>query len=306
MTADLGITSTDVLKRYGSLTVLNSVSFAAPRGKVTLLAGRNGTGKTTWIRIALGLARADAGSVRYGQDSLATDVRRSIAAVFDEPPLYPNVSGFGNLRILSGRRALDARHLTHVREVLGLDTSLLAMRAGGYSLGQRRRIATAAALLRESDYLFLDEPTIGLDPIAWHMVRTSLRMQAERGAAVLLTGQDFSEIETVVDRVAVLAGGGIVFEGDAASLRACRPPRVRAVLADAQNLAAALGRPAVLVDPSTVEVPCADDEDANAVMRRITNLSNTFTSLQIERDSLEQAFLAIHARHTEDGGENRA
>lgn len=300
-----GVFSRQVCKRYRASSVLGSVTFAAPAGEVTLLAGRNGAGKTTWLRVALGMARPDRGVVLYGSDGIDT-VRSRAAVVPDEPSVYGRFNGHANLRLLSGVRRPDRERLREIREMLGLDDVFLRLRARRYSLGQRRRLAIAAALLREPRYVFLDEPTIGLDPVAWEAVRAALRDLAGRGATVILTGQDFAEMERVSDRIAILHDGSIVFEGSAEALLRRRPPRVRVVLEDAAQLAARLRRPATLRNASTVDVACADDDDAAAVIGQVRADGATFRSLSIERDSLGEAFLAIHSEGAGAGDAEQA
>jgi ABC-2 type transport system ATP-binding protein len=291
-----GIESRSVSKRYGSSRVLESVTFKAPKGELTLLAGRGEAGKTTWIRVALGMTEADEGEVRFASRAI-TEVRHRVALVCDEPPVHGGLDGYTNLRLLCGVRRSDARRRREVRRSLALDDALLTRRVRCYSLGQRRRLAIAAALLREPSYLFLDEPTVGLDPVAWEAVHTALVDLASRGAAILVTGTDLGEMESLVDRVAVLHRGSIVFEGEVEAFLRRRPPRVRVILDDATRLVSRLRRSATLGDDYTVDIICADDRDAVAAVGQIRALDVPFRTLSIVRDSLSEAFQAIHAEH---------
>jgi ABC-2 type transport system ATP-binding protein len=193
-----GIQTIELTKRFRATTVLSELSFDVEPGRITLLAGRNGAGKTTWIRTALGLTRPEAGRVLFDGRPVEA-ARDSIGVVGDEPPVYPRLTGAENLRQLSGLRRPDARLRATIQDMLGLDAGFLGMRASAYSLGQRRRLAIAAALIRRPAYLFLDEPTIGLDPIAWNQTRACLERMRAEGTAVVLTGQDFAEIERLFD-----------------------------------------------------------------------------------------------------------
>lgn len=274
--------------------MLHSLSFDVPARQVTLLAGRNGAGKTTWVRVALGLARATSGDVRFDGRPIE-DVRDRVGVVLDEPPVFAGLSGLQNLRQLSGRVSFGEPVFEEIRTTLGLDDHFLRMRGAAYSLGQRRRLSMAAALLRNPRYLFLDEPTIGLDPVAWRSVRAEIERVRDGGGAVVLTGQGFAEIADMVDRVVVLDQGQPRFEGSAAELRALRPPRVRVETADAARL---LGEyPGIARskdgDGDVVEIGCGSLAEAESVAQAIRSSDLPIRALSVERDSLEEAFVAL-------------
>ncbi len=291
-----GIVSEDVSKQYRKVRVLRSVSFSVSAGEVLLLAGKNGAGKTTWIRVALGLASASGGRVAFsGRD--VRGARDAVAFVPDEPAVYPGLSGHANLRILSGIRKPSPRRVSCLREALALDESFLRMRARGYSLGQRRRLAIAAALLREPAYLFLDEPTVGLDPSAWDRVRTALLALAGDGTTVILTGQDFGEMQSLAGRIAVLHAGSIAFEGAVQELLRRRRPRVRVASSMVHEIAARLGRECTSLGPDRIDINCLDDREAQVTLEAARSLRIPLQSLSIEHDTLEEAFLALLLEH---------
>jgi ABC-2 type transport system ATP-binding protein len=293
-----GIVTRQLFKSFGrgsgERQVLRSFSFFAPSGTVTLLAGVNGAGKTTWLRVALGMVRPTDGTVVFDGRPVG-EVRREVSVVFDEPPVYPHMSGRLNLRVLSGCGRDMGTCVDDLERILGLDARLLSMKAGHYSIGQRRRLAIGAALLRRPKYLFLDEPTAGLDPGGCDMLREALHRTAVDGASVILTGHDFDEAAKVVDRVVVLHEGVNVFEGTPAELAARRPPRVRVVTRTPeaiqrrfQNsvLATRNGRVVVII-------PCETDDEAESVVAAVQHSSIPLEELSIERDDLEQSFLAL-------------
>lgn len=289
-----GIATLELQKRFGDNTVLHSFSFVAPPGEVTLVAGRNGAGKTTWVRLALGMARPSAGCILYDDQPVGL-VRRKVAAVLDEPPVYPRLSGMENLRQLSGLSRPDSSAMADVINMLNLEPSFLKMRASEYSLGQRRRLSVAAALLRQPSYLFLDEPTIGLDPVAWAMVKEAIGRLKADGCTVVLTGQDFTEVESIVEQIVVLKHGEAAFCGTSREFLTRRPPRVRISTTDYEQLSRMFPTGAVTgseVEP-IFEVPCQDQAEAQAVMDTMLGLGIQLRGIAIVNDNLEQAFLSI-------------
>lgn len=207
------LVSDNVIRNFSNKQVLRGFSFRAESSRVTFLAGENGAGKTTWMRIATGLLPPTQGVVLYDDLKIAA-ARQSFAVVFDEPPVYANLSGLDNLRVLSGLSKFNEQWKTRIFQALKLEPDFLKQRAGRYSLGQRHRLAVAAALLRQPLYLMLDEPTIGLDPSSWELVSGCLRQMADEGAVIIVTGQDFHLMEELVDEIIVLHNGRAIFTGN--------------------------------------------------------------------------------------------
>lgn len=296
-----GVRTDNIYKRFKDKEVLRGLSFEVGAGQIALLAGRNGAGKTTWLRIALGLARPSTGSVLY-DGKLCTFARDKIAIVCDEPPVYPHLSGYENLIIMVGRADVVTSWSGYIKQALDLGPGFLKMKAKQYSLGQRRRLAIAGALLRKPKYLFLDEPTVGLDPVAWRMVMDSFKhLITEKQSTIILTGQDFDEIEKLVDKVIILKDGTAVFDGTLQEIKNRRLPKVRVSTLDYEAMLVRFQN-AKLIDSSacsTIEISCRTTSEAEAIMQDIRDSSIEFQALSICTDSLEEAFLAI-----ERAGEN--
>ncbi|NLO26871.1 MAG: ABC transporter ATP-binding protein [Actinobacteria bacterium] len=280
--------------------ILIDFSFCAPSGSATLLAGLNGAGKTTWLRIALGLTAPDAGHVSL-DGRPAAQARRSLAVVFDEPPVYPHMSGLMNLAVMTGCSPASADWSNEVRRVLGLTDSFLGMKGRQYSLGQRRRLAVGAALIRRPTFLFLDEPTVGLDPSACHMLLEAIRRIVAEGAAVVLTGQDFDEAAKLADRVVVLHRGTNVFEGTVAEFTSRRPPQVRVVTRAIDKVIELFPDRTALErhDGMSASIPCSSVGDAESVVADIQRLGLPVEELKIQHDTLEESFTALLAQDEE-------
>lgn len=292
---NMSILTSNLYKKFNNKDVLKGLDFEAKSGEITLLAGRNGAGKTTWLRLALGLARPSDGSVLY-DDKTCASIRESIAVVFDEPPVYPHLNGYQNLSVMTSFALHDKAWVDHIKQVLDLNQSFLNMKAKQYSLGQRRRLATAAALMRKPKYLFLDEPTVGLDPVAWAMVKDALQsLIAEKRSTIILTGQDFDEIEKLVDAVTILKDGVSVFEGSLLELTSRRSSRVRVSTNDYKSIIERYPNAKLFSDQKYpyLEIPCSTNTEAETVIQEVQKMDIKFQSLSICTDSLEEAFLAI-------------
>ena len=242
-------------KRYGAATVLEDVSFEAPPGSVTGFFGHNGAGKSTTLRVLLGLTPASRGRATIGGRAYRelADPVRTVGAVLEHSPFHPGRSARNALLVLTTAAGLPSSRVEEVLALVGLD-DVAGARVGRFSLGMRQRLALAAALLGDPRVLVLDEPTNGLDPAGLRWLRGWLRAQAsERGRTVLLSSHLLAEMSSCVDRAVVLAGGRVTFAGAVAELRGGEGDLLVRSL-DAEELAACLRLRGVAVSPS------ADDE----------------------------------------------
>jgi len=228
-------------KRYGRRWVLQQVSFSVQPGEVYALAGPNGSGKTTVIRLVTGLAFPSAGEVRLMGQKVHEGgwaLRRHLGAVVEAPAaFYPQLTGRENLERLAWMAGLR-RAASRIREVLA-QLELMAVadqRVATYSLGQRQRLGLAAAILARPEVLVLDEPTSGLDPVGIGKVHQILAEEASRGAAVLISTHHLREVSAYVHKVGILGGGRLVDEVSVAAektrhrIRVDDPPRATALL----------------------------------------------------------------------------
>jgi ABC-2 type transport system ATP-binding protein len=225
------VESVGLTKRFRSGQVaVDAIDLAVPRGGVYGFLGPNGSGKTTTIRMLLGLIRPTAGSHRLlGADRLVEALPR-VGSLVEGPGFHPYLSGRDNLgRLDAADRTAEAR-TARSRVDAALDrVGLLAAarkRYRAYSLGMRQRLAIAATLLRPRELLILDEPTNGLDPQGTREVRAILTGLAAGGATVLLSTHLLSEVEQICTHVGVMHLGRLVAQGSLADLRARTAARV--------------------------------------------------------------------------------
>jgi ABC-2 type transport system ATP-binding protein len=201
-------------KTFGRVTAVRDVSFTAHAGMVTGLLGPNGSGKTTTLRIALGLVRATAGEALIdGQRYASLDrPRRTVGAMLESTGFHPGRKARDHLRVLAAADEIPDRRVDEVLDLSGLNDAA-GRPVRQFSLGMRQRLGLAAAMLGDPQVLVLDEPANGLDPdgIAW--LRTMLRDLARQGRTVVVASHVLGEVTRTVDDVVILSAGELRFAG---------------------------------------------------------------------------------------------
>jgi ABC-2 type transport system ATP-binding protein len=231
---DYAVESSGLTKRFGRQVAVDAIDLAVPRGTVYGFLGPNGSGKTTTIRMLLGLIRPTAGRHRLLGSPMpagAALVLPRVGALVEGPAFHPYMSGRDNLRRLDAVDRTADPATTDVRVSAALERVGLLAAAGkryrAYSLGMRQRLALASALLSPRELLVLDEPTNGLDPQGTREVRALITAVAAEGATVLLSTHLLSEVEQICSHVGVMHRGRLVAQEPLAQLRADAAPRVR-------------------------------------------------------------------------------
>ena len=206
-------------KKFGNFVAVEDLSFAVRRGDVYGFLGPNGSGKSTTIRTVLGLVKPTSGEIRvFGRPVGGPQGREGMAGFVDAPGFYGYLSARDNLELLA---AADKRKRESPVERV-LETVGLAERARDkvktYSTGMKQRLAIAAALLREPEFLILDEPTNGLDPGGMRDIRALVRRLAGEGLTIFLSSHLLAEVEQLCNRVAVIGRGRLLAEGTLAEV----------------------------------------------------------------------------------------
>jgi len=208
-------------KRFGPIEAVTDLTFDVEPGRVTGFLGPNGSGKTTTLRMLLGLVAPDAGTARIGGRDYRdlTEPACIVGAVLEASNFHPARTGRDHLRVYAAMLGVPAARVEHVLALTGI-TDAAHRRAGGYSTGMRQRLNLATALLGDPPVLVLDEPTNGLDPegIAW--LRGLLRDFAAGGRTVLVASHVLSEAERLVDDVVVMHRGRLLIAGPLHTLTA--------------------------------------------------------------------------------------
>ncbi len=228
-------------RRFGAVTAVEDLSFDAAPGAVTGFLGPNGSGKTTTLRMLLGLVRPTSGRAWISGVPFAAlpHPARTVGAVLEAQGFHPGRTARAHL--LAGAAAIRVPDVAavHALEAVGLD-AVADRPVRGFSLGMRQRLALAAALLGDPRVLVLDEPAHGLDPEGAAWLRAFLRGFAADGRTVLVASHQLAEVEQTVDDVVVLRRGRCVHAGPLAALRG--RPRVVVTCPDPERLAGAVER----------------------------------------------------------------
>lgn len=218
-------------KRFGTRTAVNDLALEVFRGDVFGLLGPNGSGKTTTIRMVLGLIQPNQGSImllgKHSSDKHGyLDALRRTGAIVEQPTFYPFLSGRENLRGMATFAGLADDQATHARIEEVLEQVGLAERARDaykkYSLGMKQRLGIAAALLSQPELIILDEPTNGLDPAGVVEIRKFIGQLAQQGITVIVSSHILHEIQQVCSRVAIIKFGQLLVQGSVNELLAER------------------------------------------------------------------------------------
>ncbi|WP_382308512.1 ABC transporter ATP-binding protein [Herbiconiux sp. UC225_62] len=274
MTA-LAIETAGLTKRFGKQLAVDGVDLAVPQGSVFGFLGPNGSGKTTTIRMLLGLASATAGDIRVlGQEMprrLAT-VLPGVGALIEGPGFYPFLSGAANLRRLDAAdgfspSASRAARVDHALERVGL-THAAGKKVRAYSLGMKQRLGIANALLAPRNLIVLDEPTNGLDPQGTREVRHLIRSLASEGTTVFVSSHLLAEIEQMCTHAAVMSGGRLVAQGTLDELRLAGQTRARVLVpaADAERASRILSDLGLPIDSASPRENAAAPAEGEAVL----------------------------------------
>ena len=218
-----------LVKRFGSLAALDGLDLRVRTGEVHGFLGPHGAGKSTTIRVLLGLLRPTAGEVRLlGGDPWreAAELHRRLGYVPGEVTLWPNLTGGEVIDLLGRLRGgLDEGRRAELVERFELDPT---KKGRTYSKGNRQKVALVAALASNVELLLLDEPTSGLDPLMGEVFEDQVNRFRDRGGTVLLSSHVLAEVEQLCDRVSIIRAGRCVETGSLADLRHLTRTTVRA------------------------------------------------------------------------------
>ena len=242
-------------KRFGSLQALDDLSLSLDRGEIVGFVGSNGAGKSTTMRIVMGVLAADSGAVTWMGAPVDAAIRRTIGYMPEERGLYPRMKVAEQLVYLARLHGLSASAAKAAAdrwtERLGLE-GRRGDEVQSLSLGNQQRVQLAAALVSDPELLILDEPFSGLDPVAVDVMSQVLLERAAAGVPTLFSSHQLDVVERLCDRVVIIRSGRLVADGTIPELQATETPRWRVVVEQAAGSppvqAASLNLPAPVVE----------------------------------------------------------
>jgi ABC-2 type transport system ATP-binding protein len=296
------IRTAGLTRRFGGQTAVDDVDLVVPRGAVYGFLGPNGSGKTTTIRMLLGLMRPHGGTIEILGGAIpqaAADVLPKVGTLVEGPAFHPYLSGRDNLRRLDAFDASTDPATSSAR----IDTALERVGLAGaakkkfrrYSLGMKQRLGIAATLLRPRELLILDEPTNGLDPQGTREVRSLIRDLAADGTTILVSSHLLGEIEQIATHVGIMSLGRLLTQGSLAQVLAqtgtlarvqtSEPTSAAGVLEDLGLVVTEHGRELVVV-----ELAALPPEEVNAALVKAGVPVRGFS---VERPALEDLFVQL-------------
>lgn len=200
-------------KKFGRKTILKDVSFTIAKGDILAFIGPNGSGKTTTIKLILGLQSITSGKVLINGYDIEKDFVKAIekvGAIVENPDTYMYLTGYQNLALTADYYPnITEEKIKEVTDLVGLENRIND-KVSKYSLGMRQRLGIAKALLHEPNLLILDEPTNGLDPEGIKDLRVLLKKLAKNGLGILISSHNLAELESFCNKVCVINKGQIV------------------------------------------------------------------------------------------------
>jgi len=304
-----------LVRSFNKRRAVDGIDLVVPDGAVFGFLGPNGSGKTTTIRLLLGLIHADAGEIElFGQPMprAAGRVLPQVGALVEGPAFYPYLTATANLaRLQALDKTYDPRaarqHRMEALERVGLSAAA-GKRFRHYSLGMKQRLGIAAALLRHRDLLILDEPMNGLDPQGTREIRELIRQVHADGTTVIVSSHLLSEVEQVCTHVGIMSRGRLIAQQSLAELRASTAPRLRVDVsqqtADAawrvlSSLPALRGVPEPLVETQTGAVDYESFLVASTatpvpeMVRALVAADVDVMGVSLERPALEDIFVEL-------------
>ncbi len=280
-----------VSKNFGEVQALLDFNFSVRAGQLTALLGPNGAGKTTAIRLLLGLARPTSGRVSvFDKDPTDVATRMRVGAMLQVGRVPETLRVREHIDLFSSYYP-NPLPISETLAIAGI-TELRDRKFGDLSGGQKQRVLFALAICGNPDLLFLDEPTVGLDVEARHLLWDEIRKLLERGKTVVLTTHYLEEADALADHIAVINKGSIIAEGSPAEIKSrTAGKKIRCVTELSPAVINALpGVSAMQQDRGAMVIHTSEAEE---VLRGLLKLDLKVSGIEVSSAGLEEAFLAL-------------
>mgnify|MGYP001112837681 CR=1 FL=1 len=209
----------NIVKKYGDKIVLNNINMNINKGDIYGFIGKNGAGKTTFMRVVLSLTNCNKGEVKFFDNKSIEEVGLKVGSLIEAPGLYKNASAYENLKRFSILYGADDSKINEILKMVGLNNTG-KRKTKDFSLGMRQRLGIAIALLGEPDFLLLDEPINGLDPEGIKEIRDIIvKLNKEKNITFLISSHLLDELSKIVTRYGILNNGVLIEEIEADELK---------------------------------------------------------------------------------------
>jgi len=288
-------------KHYGTQLAVADLNIHVKKGEVYGLLGRNGAGKTTAIRMITGLLQPTKGEVKLFGERMTVPTKQSfsrIGALIESPTFYENLTARENLKIIADLRGTQSRDsLDNALSLVDLENEN-SKKVKQFSLGMKQRLGIAMALMHEPEFIILDEPTNGLDPVGIQQIRIMIKkMSVEKGVTVLISSHILSEIEQMADTVGIIDHGRLLEELSMDEIKRRNRHYVKMTVSDGGRAIPVLEKELNISDFESIsdrEIKIYQiDENFEEINRRLNNAGIGVSEISLNKGNLEEYFLRL-------------
>lgn len=281
-------------KRFGRASAVDHVSMTVNRGDIYGFIGKNGAGKTTFMRVVLGLSAPTEGTVELFGGLSPEEAGKKIGALIEAPGIFPHCTAKENMKRFAILKDEDESQIDGLLDFVGLG-DVGNKKAGKFSLGMKQRLGIAIAMLGAPELLILDEPVNGLDPTGMKEIRDLiLRLNREKGITVLISSHLLDELSKIVTRYGIINNGVLVDEIDASEMKAKTGHRLIIVVDDVEKAVSLLekevGKDSIGINGHAIGLSSGLDRTAELNALLVKN-GVAVSSLSVKTDGLEKYFI---------------
>jgi len=288
-------------KQYGTQFAVSDLNIHVKKGEVYGLLGRNGAGKTTTIRMVMGLMQPTKGEVKLFGEKMTVPAKQCfnrIGALIETPAFYENLTARDNLRIIADLRGTQSKDsIDKALTLVNLENEK-SKKVKQFSLGMKQRLGIAMALMHEPEFIILDEPTNGLDPVGIQQIRLLIkRLSVEKGATVLISSHILSEIEQMADTIGIIDHGRLIDELSMDEIKRRNRHYVKMTVSDMCRTIPILEKELYITDFESIndkELKIYQIEANFEEVNRLLNKNNIGVSeISLNKGNLEEYFLRL-------------
>ena len=291
----------DLTKQYGKQFAVSELNMHVKKGEIYGLLGRNGAGKTTTIRMAMGLLQPTKGEVKLFGEKLTVPTKQifnRIGALIEAPAFYENLTAKDNLKIIADLRGTQSRDCIDRALMLVNLENETHKKVKQFSLGMKHRLGIAMALMHEPEFIILDEPTNGLDPVGIQQIRLLIqKLCAEKGTTILISSHILSEIEQMANTIGIIDHGKMIEELSMDEIRRRNRHYVKMTVSDMNRTVPLLEKELCITDFEIVserEIKIYQIETDFEKVNHLLNQSGVGVSeISMNKGNLEEYFLRL-------------